>query len=533
MLGDNQNPFRHAYVQTSRRIFGIGDIFWSANIYWCFNVSAMGSTKFTNPYAVEVIRTRRKELVDGISNTEDLLDLLVSNGVFLPENRVLVSSITAQEEKNSRMLSLLVSRGERACRIFFYPCLKSAQPDLYQNMKTYVGQLNENIKDTRRQLIGYLLEKDKQGPIKKIQDTSRNPLNEEVEHKIKKSELPSSSDSKLKKSSAKPEESSKNILKAVSTGDVPLLQELIRGININDLNAGTGTILHLAAEHGQVSVINLLLRQGAKLDLRDRLGHTALHKASEMGHAAAVGALVRAGADIYARDQASKSPQHLAAQNGHENAVRTLVVEERRSFKNQTTFLHMAAIDDDAVLAETLLRNSASVDTRDGQNKTALFHAISRGNEKTAAVLLQAGAQVDPEIIEAAFELNKKPVLSLLLRNIKTAMSRTEVKSVLFKAVQRNLDGIVAALIDAGADVNVCNDLGYTPLLLAIELNNLEVFKVLVSNKAQLDKRLPNQMSALHLAIQSGSVPITEVCLGWILVSNPFFKHLKHAVQKH
>ncbi|KAK3542269.1 hypothetical protein QTP86_021992 [Hemibagrus guttatus] len=472
----------------------------------------MGSTKFTNPYAIEIIRTRRKELVGGISNTEDLLDLLVSNGVLLPENRVVVSSITAREEKNSRMLNILMSRGERACRIFFYPCLKSAQPDLYQSMKAYVGQLNENIKDTRRQLIGYLLEKDRHGPIKKMHDASRNPSNEGVEQKSKKTELPSSSD-ELKKSSAKPEESSNAILKAVSTGDVPLLQELIRGININDRNASSGTILHLAAEHGQVSVINFLLRQGAKLDLRDGLGRTALHKAAEMGHTSAAMALVKAGADIYATDQASKNPQHLAAQNGHENTVRALVMEERRSFKNQTTFLHMAAVDDDSVLAEILLRNGALVDTRDGHRKTALFHAVSRGNEKTAAMLLQTGAQVDSGIIEAAFELNRKPVLSLLLRNIKTGMSPNDVKSILFKAVQRNLDGIVAALIDSGADINVCNDLRYTPLLLAIELSNLEVFKVLVSNKAQLEKRLPNQMSALHLAIQSGSMPITEILL--------------------
>lgn len=471
----------------------------------------MGSAKFTNPYAIEVIRTRRKELVGGISNTEDLLDLLVSNGVFLPENKVLVSSITAQEEKNSGMLDILVSRGERACRIFFYPCLKSAQPDLYQNMKIYVSQLNESVRDTRRQLIGYLLEKDRQGPKKIIQDTSRNPLNEGLEHRSKKTEVPSSSE-ELKNSFAKPEESPNKVFKAVSTGDVPLLQEIIKGININDRNVSSGTILHLAAEHGQVSVINFLLSQGAKLNLRDGLGCTALHKASENGHTAAVVTLIRAGADIYARDQASKTPQHPAAQNGHENIVRTLVKEERRSFKNQTTFLHMAAIDDDSVLAEILLRNGASVDTRDGQKKTALHHAVSRGYEKTAAVLLQAGAQVDSGIIEAAFELNRKPVLCLLLKNSKTAMSRNEVKSILFKAVQRNLDGIVAALIDSGADINVGNDLGYTPLLLAVELGNFEVFKVLVSNKAQLDRRLPNQMSALHLAIQSGSMPITQVC---------------------
>ncbi len=126
----------------------------------------MGSTSFTNPYAIEVIRTKKNELVSGISNTEDLLDLLISNGVLQPDSRALMSSISAREEKNSRMLNILISRGERACRIFFYPCLKRVEPDLYQHVRTYVGGVNEGIRDARRQLIGYLLEKDKQGLVK-------------------------------------------------------------------------------------------------------------------------------------------------------------------------------------------------------------------------------------------------------------------------------------------------------------------------------------------------------------------------------
>ncbi|KAL6486171.1 hypothetical protein MHYP_G00055630 [Metynnis hypsauchen] len=470
----------------------------------------MGSTKFTNPYAVEVIQTKKNELVGGISNTEDLLDLLVANGVLLPESRVLVSSITAQDEKNSRMLSILVSRGERACRIFFYPCLKSAEPDLYQTMKAYVGGLNQNIKDTRRQLIGYLLEKDGQGKMKNIQSKNTDPLNETVKYKSRKSEVPTML--RLQKNSVTPEDTSNAILKAVSTGDVSLLRELLKGMNINN-RSSCDNLLHTAAQHGQVRVINFLLHHGAKLDQRDHQGRTALHRAAEAGHTAAAVTLVRAGADIHAKDKASKTPQHLAAQNGHEDTVRALVEEEARSFKNQTTFLHMAAVEDDSELAGILLRNGASVDVQDSQRKTPLFHAISRGNENTAAVLLQAGAQVNSGIMEAAFDLNRTSVLSLLLKNIKNTMSQNEIKSVLFKAIKRNLDGVVAALIDSGADVNACDDLGYTPLLLATELRNVEVFKVLVSKKAQLDKRLPNQTSALHLAIQSGSMPLTQILL--------------------
>lgn len=469
----------------------------------------MGSTKFTNPYAIEVIRTRKNELVGGISNTDDLLDLLVSNGVLQPESRIIVSRITAKEEKNSRMLNILESQGERACRIFFYPCLKSAEPDLYQNMKNYVEKLNENLKDTRRQLIGYLLEKDK-GQVKNIKDTIKNDKNIKV--KSRKTKLDSLDEPKELKSPVKLEDVSDVILNAVTKGDIFRLQELINGRNVNSKHGSSDTLLHLAAEHGQLAVVKFLLSQGAKLDLRNDQGQTALHRASERGQTAALVALLKAGSDIHAKDKSSKTPLHLAAQKGHEGTVRALVVEETKGFRNQTRFLHMAAMEDNAALADILLRNGASVDARDPQRKTALFHAISRGNEKTVAVFLKAGARFDSEMIEVVFQLNRKSMLSLILKNIKTAMSPHEVKSALFRAVQRNLDGIVAALIDSGIDVNIRNDHGYTPLLLAAEMSNVEVFKVLVSKKAQLDMRLPNHTSALHLAAQSGNMVITEVC---------------------
>lgn len=467
----------------------------------------MGSTSFTNPYAIEVIRMKKSELVSGISNTEDLLDLLIANGVLQPDSRAMMSSITAQQEKNSRMLNVLIARGERACRIFFYPCLKRAEPDLYQHMRTYVGGVNEGIKDARRQLIGYLLEKDKQGLVKYSKSNKKlNP--ERIQPKSIRNEATSSIE---QKQIPKSDGDHDAILRAISSGDLHLLQELIKGLDVNSSRSSSDTLLHLAAEYGKEAVVYFLLRQGAKLNLKDTEGRTALHRASERGHTAVALALVKAGADIHATDHTSKTPLHLAAQNQHESTVKTLVLEEKKSLKNQTTVLHMAAIEDEAKLAEVLLRNGALVDTRDGQRKTALYHAVRHGNEKAAAVLLKAGAQVDSVIVDAAFEQNRKSLLSLFLRYVQMSMSQNEMNSALFKAVRRNLDGVVAALIDHGADVNSFNELGYTPVLLAAELGNAEAFKVLVSKKARLDERLPNQISALHLAIQSGSMQIAQV----------------------
>ncbi|XP_056620002.1 CARD- and ANK-domain containing inflammasome adapter protein isoform X2 [Triplophysa dalaica] len=466
----------------------------------------MGSTSFTNPYAIEVIRTKENELVRGISNTEDLLDLLIANGVLQPDSRALMSSITAQEEKNTRMLNILISRGERACRIFFYPCLKRVEPVLYQQMRTYVGGVNEGIKDARRQLIGYLIEKDKQSHVKHSK-SNREPQPERSQPKTVRDEA---SSFEKTKEIPKPERDQNAILKAVSNGDLYLLQDLIKGMDINSAHRYPDTLLHLAAEHGKEAIIYFLLRQGAEMNFKDREGGTALHRASERGHTAVALALAKAGADIHAKDQASKTPLHLAAQNGHESIVKALVLEEQKHFKNQTTVLHMAAIQDDATLAEVLLRNGALVDTRDGHRKTALYHAVHHGNEKTAAVLLKAGAQVESVIVDAAFKLNKKPLLSLFFQYGQESMSPHEINSALFKAVEMNLDEVVAALLDHGADVNCCNELGYTPMLLAAELGNTEAFKVLVTRKARLDERLPNQISGLHLAIQSGSMQVAQ-----------------------
>lgn len=477
----------------------------------------MSSTTTTvNPYAVEVIRAKKEELVGGILNTEELLDLLVDHGVISHDQRMTVSSIQAREERNSQLLDILTSRGERACRIFFYPCLKRADPDLYQTVRAFVGSVNEGVRDARRQLIGYLLERDHQSPV--LTNTQCSTLKKTS---IKGQSSKVSKDKKVKADKAKvtewvpldpPElQQPHHIFAAVARGDLSLLEELLEGRDVNSIRQGSDSLLHTAAEHGQLSIIELLLQSGAKLDAMDPQGRTALHRAALRGHTAAATALVTAGADIYTCDNASKTPLHLAAQNGHQDTVEALVEEERRCLNRQTSFLHLAAMQDDSEVADVLLRAGVEVASKDSHGKTPLFHAVSRGNEKTVAVLLQGGAQVDSDAMASAFDLNSTSMLTLLLHNSQGQMTAESMNSALFRAVQRNLGGIISALVDCGADVNTQNNQGYTPLLLAAELGNVEAFKALLGKKANLEARLSNSTTALHLTVQSGNVTIAQV----------------------
>ncbi|XP_073331826.1 CARD- and ANK-domain containing inflammasome adapter protein [Pagrus major] len=484
-----------------------------------FHVQA--ASNYTNPYAVDVIREKRSDLVHGISHTEDLLDHLVAEGVMTADKRSIVLTIKSRRDQNCRVLDILEARGERACRKFFHPCLMMAEPDLYQRIKTYVGGVNERIRDPRRQLIGYLLEREQDGMVETTHrivaketrtiyatKETKKPCHEEEDRSIVPLLKPEEQQTAQSKAD--------NLIHMIATdGEAALLEELLENTDINTVTSSNET-LHVAAEHGHLSIIELLIRKGATLDLQDNKSHTALHIAASRGHTQIVSALIQAGAPIYTLDLQGKTPVHLAAGNKHLSSVKVLVEEEKKQSEShrRDMFLHSAAVEDNWRLAEMLLQSGAAVDARNNHEKTPLFYAVSRNNEKTVNVLLKAGAKVDHDVINEAIMLNEESILHLLLDNARGALSEEELGSALLSAVRQNHDGLVTVLIDRGANVNMFDKQGYTPLLLSAELGHTEVFRVLVAKQAKLDATLSDGSSALHLAVHSGSVPIAQTLLG-------------------
>ncbi|KAJ7332662.1 hypothetical protein JRQ81_014842 [Phrynocephalus forsythii] len=473
------------------------------------------SSMFTNPYAIEVLKTKRNELVEGINNPDDLLSWLIENGIFSPDTRMVLSYYRTRTAKNSRVLDILASRGERACRLFFYPCLKEIEPHLYSSMRSYVSDINGKIGDARRQLIGYLLEKDKEW-VQKGKETHQvkkdNPrqilVRPEKQAGVKHKEKQMSAAGK----STGNDFHSLSIFDSVAKGALSDLERYLQESDVNAVNSAHETLLHIAAAHGHNNIANYLISKGAKLEVKDKQGKTPLHVAAERGHGEVVKTLLQAGANMYSLDQEGKSPLHLAWQNHHTTVLKTILEEERKRHKNQHNFLHMAACRDDSSLIQTLLKNGVLVDAKDEKGQTALGYAVSRGLEKTIKVLLEAGANIDSNILVLAFTSNNQSVFRLLLEYSK-GLSPDTMVSTLFKAVQKDLHGIVAALIQRGADVSALNEIQYTPLLVACEMGKTESAKVLIENGASLNDKTPDASSALHLAVQAGATSIVKMLL--------------------
>ncbi|EME80393.1 uncharacterized protein MYCFIDRAFT_183545 [Pseudocercospora fijiensis CIRAD86] len=114
---------------------------------------------------------------------------------------------------------------------------------------------------------------------------------------------------------------------AAESGRLSTVQLLLR-LNSNVLAQDSmgRTSLHLAVGNQQQSVVEELVKRPACLDVREKDGRTALHIAVTQGHDGIVGSLLGAGAMLEVKDARGQTPLHIAAANGQDAILQLLFV---------------------------------------------------------------------------------------------------------------------------------------------------------------------------------------------------------------
>ncbi|XP_072294824.1 CARD- and ANK-domain containing inflammasome adapter protein [Eucyclogobius newberryi] len=399
-----------------------------------------------NPCAIDVLKTKRKDLIYGILHTVDLLDHIVREGILTTKKKCIILTMRTRHEQNSRILDVIEANGERACRKFIHPCLMRVEPELYYQICEYVKTMNEHIRDSQRQLIGYLLEQD-----------------QVIMHEIMKRHVNQRANVilALKEGRFETENMVPQLDLAITNPNKPASAE----VKIEEITNNTTDTFDAKTQSNAEQLI-----QPESEDLRT------------------------AGS---AEVMEAQTPTQATAES---------------SVKDAWT-LHRAAQEDDWHQIECLVQNGAEIEARDCQNKTALFYAVAEGYENTVSALLKAGAKVDYEILNEAIKQKQNSVLKMLFDKARGAASEEDLNFAVFSSVRQNRDTALLALIDSGADINIFDKQGYSPLLLSAEMGHSQVFRVLLEKQANRDATLSDRSSVLHLAALGGSVPIMKELL--------------------
>ncbi|XP_030581035.1 ankyrin repeat and death domain-containing protein 1A isoform X3 [Archocentrus centrarchus] len=125
------------------------------------------------------------------------------------------------------------------------------------------------------------------------------------------------------------------------------------------------TALHLAAEHGQLEVVEFLVGMGCTHDLKDKEENTAMHLAANKGHTEILQKIVETGASVDERNIDGLTPLHMAAEGGHYECIKLL------------------------------LDSGCNANTQTNRNMNALHYVAQHGHDREASLLLKAGINAD------------------------------------------------------------------------------------------------------------------------------------------
>ncbi|KAM6514250.1 hypothetical protein FALCPG4_015406 [Fusarium falciforme] len=157
--------------------------------------------------------------------------------------------------------------------------------------------------------------------------------------------------------------------------------------------------LGMACANGAAEVVDVLLKKGADLIVKNSDGWTPLYAASTKGHVEVVKMLLKVGADITVGDSNRRTPLYAASGNGHVEVVKLLLKKGADITvvkKYGETSLHAASYNGYVKVVKLLLGiPSVDASKTDRLGHTALFLA-SRYRQHQAVQVLLSDGRINP-----------------------------------------------------------------------------------------------------------------------------------------
>ena len=351
-----------------------------------------------------------------------------------------------------------------------------------------------------------------------------------------------------------------------------IIKELVLnyGKDINQTGDGDIGGLYQAVKNDNIKAVKFFIENNANVEIATFDGTTPLVLAIEENKPKIVELLIKEGkANIYGvyAKETEKYPIYCAVKNKNLNIIKILL-DNNFDLKRESYILSYAMENSDENIVKYLVENGADMYSYE---ITALYQAVLNLNPKLVEYFLDKGASIEKAggtdvygnimMAAAGSKFNnsndKSPVdLTLLEKSAENSAKITEMligkadkniindslegKTPLIIAVGNSYIDTAKILIENGANINAVDIEGWSALSYAVNNGDIEIAKLLLENKAKIKDELliaikspivesrinmmkllidnkaninytdENGFSPLNIAIESGDMELTK-----------------------
>ncbi|MDR1236023.1 MAG: ankyrin repeat domain-containing protein [Holosporaceae bacterium] len=315
---------------------------------------------------------------------------------------------------------------------------------------------------------------------------------------------------------------------------------------VKSIDGRGDTLLHCVRSCNKKNRVDLLLKNGADVTVRNKFGWTPLYCAVRARDKEMMELLLKGAAGkklVGVADRDGVTPLHLAVSTEDKEMVELLLRNAEKGLINTVvnaadrdgvTPLHLAVGTEDKEMVELLLRNTEKglintvVNAADKKGVTPLHLAADTGN-KMVELLLENGADITVcskagTVLHRNGTIRDGGMFEFLLKKLKNAGKKIadlvntvdeDGDTLLHRAVRLGNKKLIDFLLGNGANVAVQNKLGETVLHCAV-YGSKEIIGFLLANAA--GKRLVNVANKkgdtpVHLVARAGNKEIVELLL--------------------